>query len=44
MPDKRQWTFWQYTDKEQLDGYSGEEKYIDMNVFNGTKEDFLNYS
>lgn len=40
----REWTFWQYTDKARLDGYSGEEKYIDMNVFNGTKEEFAAYA
>lgn len=34
------WTFWQYTNREKLPGYSGPEIYIDMNVFNGTKEDF----
>lgn len=39
MKDK--WKFWQYTDKAVLKGYSGDEKYIDMNVFNGTEEDFV---
>ncbi|MCM1261295.1 MAG: glycoside hydrolase family 25 protein [Butyrivibrio sp.] len=33
------WTLWQYTDTEQLDGYNGDEEYIDMNVFNGSKEE-----
>ena len=37
------WTFWQYTNREKLDGYKGPEKFIDMNVFNGTEEDFKNY-
>ena len=36
----RDWKFWQYTGKGRLDGYSGQEKFIDLNVFNGTKEDF----
>lgn len=36
----RDWKFWQYTGKGRLDGYSGQEKLIDLNVFNGTKEDF----
>ncbi len=40
MSDGRQWTFWQYTNRDQLDGYSGEEKFIDMNVFFGSEEDF----
>lgn len=44
MPDEKQWTFWQYTDKGQLDGYSGDEKYIDINVFNGTEEQFKKYA
>lgn len=32
------WTFWQYSNRGRLKGYSGEEKYIDLNVFGGTKE------
>lgn len=43
LPDGRQWTFWQYSSRETLKGYSGEEKFIDMNVFNGTAEEFSNY-
>lgn len=38
------WTFWQYTNRARLDGYSGKEKYIDMNVFNGTVEEFNKYA
>ncbi len=37
------WSFWQYSDRERLDGYNGEEKYIDMNVFNGSLEEFRQY-
>ena len=37
------WSFWQYSDKQRLDGYNGEEKYIDMNVFNGSLEEFEQY-
>ena len=33
------WSFWQYTDTAVLEGYEGSEKYIDMNVFQGTKEE-----
>lgn len=40
LPDGRTWTFWQYTNRERLEGYDGTEKFIDMNVFNGTKEEF----
>jgi len=43
LSDHREWTFWQYTDHGRLAGYQGDEKYIDMNVFNGSKEDFLKY-
>ena len=37
------WTFWQYTDKAVLNGYHGEKKYIDLNVFHGTQEEFKAY-
>lgn len=40
-PDIMEWKFWQYSDKGMLDGYNGEEKYIDLNVYNGTMEQFL---
>lgn len=33
--DKNSWIFWQYNPKGVLKGYSGAEKYIDLNVFNG---------
>lgn len=33
------WTFWQYSDTGVLEGYEGVEKYIDMNVFRGSKEE-----
>ncbi len=39
----REWTFWQYTNRERLEGYAGEEKYIDVNVFRGTSEEFADY-
>lgn len=34
-----QWSFWQYMDTAMLEGYAGDQKYIDVNVFNGTRED-----
>lgn len=37
------WVFWQYTDKAVLEGYSGAEPCIDVNVFCGTEDEFLNY-
>ena len=43
LSDGRDWTFWQYTNRERLNGYRGREKYIDMNVFRGTEEEFAQY-
>lgn len=43
VPSDLNWSFWQYSDRQRLDGYSGEEKYIDMNVFNGSLEEFRQY-
>ena len=43
LPDQREWTFWQYTDRETLEGYLGEEKFIDVNVFHGSKREFELY-
>lgn len=37
------WTFWQYTDQAVLEGYSGAEKHIDLNVFYGSAEDLEEY-
>ncbi|MDO4165944.1 MAG: GH25 family lysozyme [Eubacteriales bacterium] len=34
----KEWTLWQYSDTEVLDGYDGEEKYIDRNVLHGSEE------
>ena len=39
----RDWTFWQYSDKGTLAGYTGEEEHIDLNVFNGGEEEFAAY-
>lgn len=38
--NNRTWLFWQYSDKKVLDGYYGNEKYIDMNIFNGDLKSF----
>lgn len=43
LSDEREWTFWQYCNRGRLDGYDGAEKYIDLNVFNGTQEEFESY-
>ncbi len=43
LSDQRDWTFWQFTNRERLEGYAGTEKYIDVNVFDGSKEEFDAY-
>lgn len=43
LSDGREWTFWQYCNRGRLEGYDGIEKFIDLNVFNGSKEEFENY-
>ncbi|MGL6294258.1 GH25 family lysozyme [Eubacterium aggregans] len=34
------WVFWQYSQRQILQGYDGEERFIDMNVFNGDTKAF----
>lgn len=34
------WTLWQYTNRGRLDGFSGEEPYVDLNVFIGTEAEW----
>ncbi len=41
--DDKGWVFWQYTDTAKLEGYKGEEQYIDINVFYGTQAQFDEY-
>lgn len=43
LPDNRDWTFWQHSNRGVLKGYEGEETFIDLNVFNGTKEEFKRF-
>lgn len=43
LSDNRDWSIWQYTNRARLDGYVGEEKYIDMNVFSGALKDFQEF-
>lgn len=42
-PAGARWTFWQYSDRARLRGYSGEEKFIDMNAFCGSEAAFEGY-
>lgn len=37
LSDGRKWTFWQYSSRGRLQGIN---TYIDLNVFNGTEDDF----
>lgn len=43
LSDGRDWTFWQYTNRARLEGYRGDELYIDLNVFHGTAAEFEQY-
>lgn len=43
LSDNAEWTFWQYSDKGKLEGYNGEERFIDLNVYNGSLSDFMQY-
>ena len=43
LSDGRGWTFWQYSNRTHLAGYSGPEWFIDLNVFNGTAAEFEKY-
>lgn len=38
VPDGRPWAFWQYSDRERLAGYDGDEAYIDMDAFAGSRQ------
>jgi len=40
IPQNVDWTFWQYSNRHHLKGYNGSERFIDMNVFNGSADDF----
>ncbi len=35
----REWDFWQYSDTGAIGGTSGVEKYVDLNVFRGSREE-----
>lgn len=34
------WLFWQYTNRKRLEGYEGEERFIDGNAFSGGRDDW----
>lgn len=35
------WSFWQYSDQGRLEGYDGDQQYIDLNVYKGDMNSFL---
>ncbi len=39
-----EWTFWQYNPRGMLDGYTGGDVLIDLNIFRGTREDFRRFA
>lgn len=39
IDDGRDWTFWQWSARERLDGYDGDEAFIDRNAFSGSRAD-----
>jgi len=39
LVDDRDWTFWQWSARERLDGYEGDEEFIDMNAFRGSRDE-----
>lgn len=39
----REWQFWQYSDRGELEGMTGSESCIDLNVFSGNEEEFACY-
>ena len=43
VPSGITWEFWQYSNRHVLKGYDGKERYIDMNVFAGSIEEFEKY-
>lgn len=43
LQDGRRWAFWQYSSHMRLNGYHGKEKYIDMNVFYGSQDDWESF-
>lgn len=40
LPNGEKFTFWQYSQRGMLDGYNGDETFIDMDLYNGTYAEF----
>ncbi|MHC5305832.1 GH25 family lysozyme [Bartonella sp. LJL80] len=43
LPQGKSWAIWQYNPRGVLEGYEGREKYIDLNVFNGSHAVFAEF-
>ncbi|WP_310603497.1 glycoside hydrolase family 25 protein [Anaerosporobacter sp.] len=43
IPYQDDWLFWQYSNRGLLDGIDKEQRYVDLNVFNGDKNEFMEY-
>lgn len=43
LPEGTQWVIWQYNAMGVLQGYEGRERYIDLNVFNGSHSIFAEF-
>ncbi|MBS6953000.1 MAG: hypothetical protein KH230_07175 [Enterocloster asparagiformis] len=41
---KETWTFWQYSNRGRLEGYTGGEKFIDLDVFGGSRREWEEWS
>lgn len=39
-----EWTFWQYSNRGRLSGYTGGETFIDLNVYGGSREQWEEWS
>ncbi|MGL4607998.1 MAG: glycoside hydrolase family 25 protein [Eubacteriaceae bacterium] len=42
LPNGEEWVFWQFSHRGVLDGYVGDETFIDMNLYNGNYKEFIN--
>lgn len=41
LPNGDTFTFWQYTQRGMMDGYNGNETFVDLDLYNGTYAEFL---
>lgn len=43
IPKAYPWLLWQYTNREKIAGYAGDEEFIDMNVFSGDRASWAEF-